>query len=221
MVIRVALPIPLRVHFDYLCDKEVSPGCRVLVPFGKRELIGIVWQLNPTDSYDATQLKAVTQVLDQTPVLAAPIRQLLSFAADYYHYPLGEVLISALPALLREGRNLADYQPKAYQLSDNGKQLDAAALKRSTKQLALLQALLRHPLTESALLQQHGRPTLKQLIDKQLAEEIIVPPQPFSAPHTAAKGLKLTAAQAMAAQNQGLSTLNVRHARRLRPFRSA
>ena len=199
-VVRVALPVPLRQHFDYLIDAamQVQVGCRVLVPFGNRKLVGVVWQLDPNDSFDSNKLKPVVAVLDPAPVLPALLCQLLSFAADYYHYPLGEVLISALPALLREGRNLADYQPKAYQLSDNGKQLDAAALKRSTKQLALWQALLRHPLTESALLQQHGRPTLKQLIDKQLAEEIIVPPQPFSAPHTAAKGLKLTAAQAMA-----------------------
>ena len=100
--IRVALPVPLYQHFDYLLPEglQVQVGVRVLVPFGKRELIGIVWQLEPENAHP-DKLKALLEVLDQTPLFGNEIKQLLSFAADYYHHPLGEVLISALPALLR------------------------------------------------------------------------------------------------------------------------
>jgi primosomal protein N' (replication factor Y) (superfamily II helicase) len=200
IVVRVALPVPLRQHFDYLIAAQLQPqvGSRVLVPFGNRKLVGIIWQIAPSDSFDNSKLKAVTALLDDKPVLPALLCQLLSFAADYYHYPLGEVLISALPALLREGRDLADYQPKVYQLTASGRALDAAALKRSAKQQALWQALHNHQLSESVLLQQHSRNTLKQLLDKQLAEELIVPPSPFTALDAPAKGLKLTASQALA-----------------------
>lgn len=200
IVVRVALPVPLRQHFDYLINPEPAPqvGERVLVPFGKRQLVGIIWQLCPKDSFDPARLKPVLKLLDPEPVLPALLCQLLGFAADYYHHPLGEVLISALPALLREGRDLNDYQPKAYQLTAAGTQLDAAALKRSAKQQALWQALAEHQLMESVLLQQHSRSTLKQLLDKQLAEEIIVPAQPFTPPATKASGLKLTTDQAIA-----------------------
>lgn len=199
-VVRVALPVPLRQHFDYLItsDQPCQIGCRVLVPFGNRQLVGIIWQLAPEDSFDANKLKPVLQLLDNTPVLPPLLCQLLSFAAEYYHYPLGEVLISALPALLREGRNLMNYQPKAYRLTSSGQQLSSTALKRSAKQHALWQALQSHPLTESVLLQQYSRATLKQLLDKQLAEELIVPPVPFAAPLKPAAGLKLTSAQALA-----------------------
>ncbi|MEH8021806.1 MULTISPECIES: primosomal protein N' [Rheinheimera] len=200
IVVRVALPVPLRQHFDYLINADPKPqvGCRVLVPFGNRKLIGIIWQIAPTDSFDASKLKAVLSLLDTSPVLPPLLCQLLSFAADYYHYPLGEVLISALPALLREGRNLNDYQPKAYQLTDTGKLLNITALKRAPKQHALWQALQAHQLTESVLLQQHSRSTLKQLLEKQLVEELIVAPIPFTPPETEATGLKLTPSQALA-----------------------
>jgi primosomal protein N' (replication factor Y) len=200
IVVRVALPVPLRQHFDYLIATEPQPqvGCRVQVPFGSRKLVGVIWQVAPDDQFDSSKLKAVLKLLDSTPVLPPLLCQLLSFAAEYYHHPLGEVLISALPALLREGRELTDYQPKAYRLTDAGRQLEAKTLKRSAKQQALWQTLQAHQLTESVLLQQHSRATLKQLLDKQLAEEIIVPPTPYAAPTKTAEGLKLTQAQALA-----------------------
>ena len=187
-VVRVALPVPLRQHFDYLIDPALPAqvGCRVRVPFGSRQLVGIIWQLAPADGFAADKLKPVLALLDSRPVLPELLCRLLSFAAEYYHHPLGEVLISALPALLREGRNLDDYQPKAYALTAQGQQLSADALKRSAKQQALWQALHKHPLSESVLLQQHSRATLKQLLDKQLAEELIVPPVPFTPPPTPA-----------------------------------
>ena len=199
-VVRVALPVPLRQHFDYLIDPALPAqvGCRVRVPFGSRQLVGIIWQLAPADGFAADKLKPVLALLDSRPVLPELLCRLLSFAAEYYHHPLGEVLISALPALLREGRNLDDYQPKAYALTAQGQQLSADALKRSAKQQALWQALHKHPLSESVLLQQHSRTTLKQLLDKQLVAEHIVPATPFAAPAKPATGLKLTSAQALA-----------------------
>ncbi|WP_445767323.1 primosomal protein N' [Rheinheimera sp.] len=199
-IVRVALPVPLRQLFDYTIEAthKATVGCRVLVPFGPRKLVGVIWQVAPEDQFSAAKIKPVLKLLDNSAVLPPLLCQLLSFAADYYHYPLGEVLISALPALLREGRELSDYQPKAYRLTAAGRQLEAKSLKRSAKQLALWQTLQAHQLTESVLLQQHSRAALKPLLDKQLAEEIIVPPTPYAAPTKAAEGLKLTQAQALA-----------------------
>ncbi|HBN90221.1 MAG TPA: primosomal protein N', partial [Rheinheimera sp.] len=69
----MALPVPLRQHFDYLIDAnaQVQVGCRVLVPFGNRKLVGIVWQLDPNNSFDSNKLKPVVAVLDTDPVLPA------------------------------------------------------------------------------------------------------------------------------------------------------
>lgn len=199
-VIRVALPLPLRQHFDYLLpdDIQVSQGCRVRVPFGKRELIGVVWQFNPDSPYELTQLKPVSAVLEYQPVLSERLRQLLSFAADYYHHPLGEVLMAALPALLREGRELSAYELTGYRLTVSGNACSAADFKRSAKQLALWQSLRQGMITETTLLTQHSRTALKALLDKALVERIPLPRQPYLFQGLAQPALTLTVDQALA-----------------------
>lgn len=199
-IVRVALPVPLRQLFDYniASDSDAVPGCRVLVPFGNRKLVGVIWQVSPQDSFNQQPLKSVLQLLDTSAVIGPALQKLLAFAADYYHYPLGEVLINALPALLREGRDLAAYQPKAYQLTDTGRALESSSLKRAPKQLALWQALQQQTLSESMLLQQYNKTALKQLLEKALAEEVIVPDKPFTPPQHSRAGLALTTDQALA-----------------------
>ena len=56
--------------FSYLLgDEECSPGCRVLVPFGRGNKCrqGIV--LSVTDYDGKEKLKRISQVIDKTPVL--------------------------------------------------------------------------------------------------------------------------------------------------------
>lgn len=199
-VIRVALPLPLRQHFDYLLpdDIQVSQGCRVRVPFGKRELIGVVWQFNPESPYELSQLKPVSAVIEYHPVLSERLRLLLSFAADYYHHPLGEVLTAALPALLREGRELSAYELTGYRLTANGNACSAADFKRSAKQLALWQNLQQGMLSETTLLTQHSRTALKALLDKALVERIPLPRQSYLFQGLAQPALPLTVDQALA-----------------------
>ncbi|WP_337842261.1 primosomal protein N' [Rheinheimera sp.] len=199
IVLRVALPLPLRQHFDYLLpeSESVSPGCRVQVPFGNRELIGIVWQLQPADHYPAEQLKTVLKVLDKAPVLAADLRQLLSFAADYYHHPLGEVLTSALPALLREGKNADPIRTVRYQLTEAGQALDEQQFKRAPKRLALWQLLKTAP-EQQALSGQFSRSELNYFLELQYAEAVEVPYGPYTPQPETQKALPLNPAQALA-----------------------
>lgn len=199
-VIRVALPVPLRQHFDYLLPDniQVSQGCRVKVPFGKRELVGVVWQLAPDSPYELTQLKPVSAVVDATPVLSERLRQLLSFAAEYYHHPLGEVLTAALPALLREGRALSDYQLTGYQLSSIGLACNANDFKRSAKQLALWQSLQQGVVADTTLFEQHPRSAVKALLAKGVIEIITLPRQAYRYQGLTETMLKLTVDQAIA-----------------------
>ncbi len=116
--IQVAVPVPLFELFDYLLPADgVIPaaGCRVRVPFGSRELIGVVLQVSPFDSENvctdpalskSDALKSIIEAIDETPIIPKQILALLLWAASYYHYPIGEVLSAALPALLRQGRGL-------------------------------------------------------------------------------------------------------------------
>ncbi len=201
-IVRVALPVPLRQHFDYEIENDaeqlVCIGARVLVPFGRRQLVGIVWQLNPPDSFSGQPLKKVTQLLDPTPVFDNLLRDLLSFAADYYHHPLGDVLTSALPALLREGRLLSQEKQQRVQLTATGQQANSNDFSRSTKQLALWQQLCQTAMAEAEVMQQHSRTTLNQLLSKGVAEFQSEPFTPFTYQPEKQKPLPLNPAQALA-----------------------
>jgi len=44
-ILKVALPVPLRQVFDYLAvetDIKPAPGMRVQVPFGRRQMVGVI-----------------------------------------------------------------------------------------------------------------------------------------------------------------------------------
>src|SRR5687768_11208095 len=100
-VLRVALPVPLHAVFDYRHPLAVEPGCRVLVPFGQREVVGVVVGASDASEVDPARLKAVARVLDEAPLPTAELLATLQWAARYYQYPLGEVLQAALPVALR------------------------------------------------------------------------------------------------------------------------
>ncbi len=195
--IRVALPVPLYQHFDYLLPEgmQVQVGVRVLVPFGKRELVGIVWQLNPPDAF-SDKLKPVKAVLDQQPLFGDAIRQLLSFAADYYHYPLGEVLVSALPALLREGKAVLEGHGRELQLTEQGHALSASELARAPRQLALWQRLQQTPIRDDDLSGEST--TIKAMLDKGLVVWQTVPFAAFVPQPERQQPLQLNPAQALA-----------------------
>jgi primosomal protein N' (replication factor Y) len=108
-LIRVAVPVPLAEAFDYVwtgLSAPPSPGCRVRVPFGRGERIGVVVGHATTSALPADRLKCAGVALDARPVLDDNLLQTLLWAADYYHHPVGEVLTHALPGLLRKGRSL-------------------------------------------------------------------------------------------------------------------
>ncbi len=87
----------------YRSEQALTPGQLVRVPLGKREVLGVVWQVLP-DSGDLplAQSRAVAGVLDGVAPLSASWRQLISFTAAYYQRSLGEVALAALPPQLRE-----------------------------------------------------------------------------------------------------------------------
>jgi primosomal protein N' (replication factor Y) len=103
-IARVAVPSPLRRLFDYLIpeDNQVLPGIRVRVPFGSRELTGIVVSITDTSDVDAAQLKPITEILDPEELIPGHLLELWLWAASYYQHPVGEALHSLLPAGLRQ-----------------------------------------------------------------------------------------------------------------------
>lgn len=105
-IARVALDLPLRRLFDYrVPDGErlsaSDIGYRVLVPFGRQRKVGLLVELSSGSDLPPEQLKALDSVLRELPPLPADWFRLTEFCADYYHAPLGQVMLSTLPAGLR------------------------------------------------------------------------------------------------------------------------
>src|SRR5271169_3081379 len=93
-ILQIALDTPLRRVFDYLPPTPASPispqlGVRVLVPFGRQRLIGILVGIVAESAVAPLKLKAAIEFLDQHPVFDPVTFDLLRWAADYYHHPLG------------------------------------------------------------------------------------------------------------------------------------
>ena len=111
VALRVALPVPLPRLFDYLpppgCAADaVQTGQRVRVPFGSREVVGVVLGHGPAEA--GVELRQAIELLDEAPLLAGELLASLRWLAGYLHAPLGEVLATALPAALRRGEPLPD-----------------------------------------------------------------------------------------------------------------
>lgn len=143
-IARVALDVPLPTLFDYHCEdaRSADIGRRVLVPFGRRRAIGVIVELDDSSKVDASRLKSIISVSRDLPALPAEILQLLKFCADYYHHPLGETILNALPSRLRATATLRFTEVKHYRLTAPGRNLDIAALPRhATQQRRVLEAL--------------------------------------------------------------------------------
>lgn len=156
-IVQVALPVPLMRTFDYQSNLPLPiKGSRVLVPFGKRTILGIVLSHSQNSKLSCEQLKTIEQVLDQESLFSDSLWSLLLWASQYYHHPIGEVLFHALPFLLRQGK-AATFSPLwQWQITQQGKIFALNQLKRAPKQqqaLALLQQqpLYRHQIVEYEL----------------------------------------------------------------------
>lgn len=113
--LQVALPAPFRKFFDYLPPQGESfpilkVGSRVRVPFGRREMVGLFMGVNFNPDISSDRLKHIIEILDAEPVIPEDILTLCQWASDYYHYPIGEVLVHSLPVLLRQGKPMVSKQ---------------------------------------------------------------------------------------------------------------
>jgi len=146
------------------------------VPFGNRKLVGLVTAVNCPASVAGHKLKTVLEVLDPSPVLAGPFLRLLNWAAGYYHHPLGEVIDSALPLLLRQGKPATKVLESEWLLTSTGMDADLSILDRAPRQKELLQHFRDtpgHVLGQPQLTEFAGKasPVLRGLLKKGLVVE--------------------------------------------------
>ena len=93
---------------------QVEPGSVVVAPLGPRQLLGVAWEAErlPAEEVGDNRLRPLARVLDVPPI-AAPLRRLCEWTADYYLSPLASVLRMVLPssAALEGPRQLTEYRP--------------------------------------------------------------------------------------------------------------
>src|SRR3954471_17150424 len=92
----------------------VEPGSIVVAPLGPRQLLGVAWEAErlPTNEVAYSRLRPLAGVV-AVPPIAAPLRRLCEWTADYYLAPLASVLRMVLPssAALEGSRQLIEYRP--------------------------------------------------------------------------------------------------------------
>ncbi len=179
-IVRVALPVPVHQLFDYLCPFAVTIGCRVLVPFGRgnQQRVGLVVETNCQTQVLTQPLKSVLQVLDPVtqPLLPVDILHLLHWCHHYYLHPLGDILLSALPTLLRAGKRADFAQALCWQLEPSAE----VATLRGSRQRQVVDVLREHGTLPTQSLAQRGitLTTLKNLAAKGITkpvQQVILP----------------------------------------------
>lgn len=98
----IALDIPLQGLFEYTHTERLAPGTRVIVSFGHRQMIGMVWRTSNKPNLDPDKIKPINTVINDLPPMPASWLRLAKFAANYYQRQLGEVLLPSLPGPLRK-----------------------------------------------------------------------------------------------------------------------
>jgi primosomal protein N' (replication factor Y) (superfamily II helicase) len=131
-ILKVGLDVPLNRLFDYInAGFTAQIGARVVVPFAGRRLIGVIVDIVNDSDVPFDKLKPVQHVFDDV-VFDAQLFKLLKFCADYYHYPLGQTMIAALPLRLRQIKPAVARKHYVYRLNGS---IDMAAI--SNRQIVL------------------------------------------------------------------------------------
>jgi primosomal protein N' (replication factor Y) len=143
-VLRIALPLPLHTLFDYLPPDAGEPraGSRVLVPFGRGRMVGVVVACGVESALDGKRLKQALRLLDDDALLDSELMQTLAWAADYWLGAPGEAYANALPLALREARPLPAIGEEFWSITQAGRMAHDAGSRRggSKTLLALLAA---------------------------------------------------------------------------------
>lgn len=148
VILRLALPSPLRRLFDYRAPAGVrtaalEPGMRLRVPFGRREMIGVLVEVTDHSDVPAAKLKAATALLDETSPIPASMFSLCLWTAQYYQHSLGDTLAWALPSLLRQGEPAEARQERFWSIAAHASPNDPR-LARAPRQRDAFAVLAQH-----------------------------------------------------------------------------
>ena len=118
----MALDVPLARNFDYLAQDATGDdvGRLVVVPFGRGRRVGVITGMADTTDVAPGRLRAVQRIVRTRPPLPPDTLALCRFCSGYYHHPLGEVLLGALPTALRRADAAQLAPPVVFRLTAAG-----------------------------------------------------------------------------------------------------
>ena len=181
----IILPLAIADVYTYNIPDALWPitnrqspitGRRVLVPLGKKSIIGIIYRKHEGELPASVKVRDVLQLVDETPIVTTEQLKLWEWLSSYYMCTLGEVMAAALPSeIIDDNYSAATTQyiqlSPAYLAKEAQEQL-LGELKRAKKQEQLVRDFLRlaqnYQVERRALLEQSGvsGAILRTLIDK-------------------------------------------------------
>ena len=174
----IILPLAIADVYTYNIPEALLPitGCRVLVPLGKKSIIGIIYRKHEGELPASVKVRDVLQIVDESPIITDEQLKLWEWLSSYYMCTLGEVMAAALPSeIIDDNYSAATTQyiqlSPAYLAKEAQQQL-LGELKRAKKQEQLVRDFLRlaqnYQVERRVLLEQAGvsGAILRTLIDK-------------------------------------------------------
>ena len=116
MQIPVLLPNIFNHPFTYEFDKKLSPGTYVKVPFGKKDLTGVVWNLFEKKIQKKFKLKKIKSIIEINPLKIETIN-FLNWFSNYNLVPIG----MCLKLHLLSGNAITKYDDNEYLIFNNKK----------------------------------------------------------------------------------------------------
>ena len=179
MLFDIILPLAIADVYTYNIPETIQyplTGKRVLVPLGRKSIIGIIYRKHEGELPTNIKVRNVLQIIDEEPIVTAEQLKLWEWLSSYYMCTLGEVMAAALPSeIIDDNYSAATTQyiqlAPAYLAKEAQEQL-LGELKRAKKQEQLVRDFLRlaqnYQVERRVLLEQSGvsGAILRTLIEK-------------------------------------------------------
>jgi primosomal protein N' (replication factor Y) len=139
--VRIALDVPVNDLFDYRANDACADdvGRLVVVPFGRGRKVGVVLAVSDSSAIEERRIRPVARIARELPRLPPATLELFEFCSRYYHHPLGETILNALPTALRRPDGTALARRTEFLCSAEGEAGTVDGLPvRATAQRALL-----------------------------------------------------------------------------------
>lgn len=159
--------------FEYsFTDCQIKIGSRVVVPFGKKQLEGIVIGIKDVSNYPEDKIKPIFKLLEETPALTEETLSLMNFVKSSCYVTRAAALRLFLPSEMRKGKVKEQFTRFVALTPDIDVALECETLRKSAiKQKELLNYLNENGKVKfSILAEKFGNSAVNAVIEKGLAK---------------------------------------------------